>query len=359
MKPRIHLLPEFSSEGRPHGSAFIRLLRPYCYPTVAEQLTVSWSLSYAAEKVDAVIVDRLWRPDITPSKAEQLVKQVHKAKASLIYALDDDFLEIPIRPKIFEIRHRKSVEFLLRHADGLLVTTKVLKDRFYHLNPRIVVLPHALDERLLVNRAPLSPLNPFSSSRLMIGYMGTYTHSDDLAIVLPALREICSRYPGSVAFQLVGVSDDRHVEKQWEGLPIQRISPFLEEYEYTLFMPWFTGNVHWDIAISPLMDSPFNQCKSDIKFLDYAALGAAGIYTHVPAYSNSVQNMKTGLVVKNETSAWVEALNNLIDDQTLRLQIAQDAHETLYRERILAVSAPRWVDAIRQLLRKRSGGIRF
>ena len=77
MKPaKIHIIYESSLDTRPHASSYIRLLRPLTPPSIADQLEVSFSPRLPTNSVDVVIVDRLWRPDITPSLAEQLVDNI-------------------------------------------------------------------------------------------------------------------------------------------------------------------------------------------------------------------------------------------------------------------------------------------
>jgi glycosyltransferase involved in cell wall biosynthesis len=115
-------------------------------------------------------------------------------------------------------------------------------------------------------------------------------------------------------------------------------------------MLWFSSHLRWDIALSPLKDTPFNQCKSDIKFLDYSAIGAAGIYSRVPAYESSVRHLETGWLAENEVDAWVEALERLLSDDGLRIQIAQNATRYLYTERSLARCARCWLQALENLL---------
>jgi glycosyltransferase involved in cell wall biosynthesis len=135
-----------------------------------------------------------------------------------------------------------------------------------------------------------------------------------------------------------------------EGLPIRFVSPKPDEVEYPLFMLWFTSRLGWDIALSPLADTPFNRCKSDIKFLDYSAIGAAGIYSRVPAYESSVEHLKTGWLIKNDVEAWTEAIEELLCNNHLRAHLSQNATRYLYTERTLAHRAQDRLEALGILL---------
>jgi glycosyltransferase involved in cell wall biosynthesis len=115
-------------------------------------------------------------------------------------------------------------------------------------------------------------------------------------------------------------------------------------------MAWFSGRIQWDIAIAPLRDTPFNRCKSDVKFLDYCAIGAAGIYSGVPAYQASVRHLETGWLAENNEAAWVEALEKLLADEPLRQGIAGRASQYLFAERIVARCSHHWLEALDILL---------
>ena len=102
-----------------------------------------------------------------------------------------------------------------------------------------------------------------------IGYMGTFTHDDDLLMILPALRKVFGRHGDEVELQILGVVGHPQTLQALQELPITYLHPGAEIVRYTSFLPWFIGNVRWDIGLAPLRDTVFNACKSDIKFLDY------------------------------------------------------------------------------------------
>jgi glycosyltransferase involved in cell wall biosynthesis len=236
------------------------------------------------------------------------------------------------------------VEYALRQADGLLVTTPALEERLQAFNPAIQVAPHALDERLLVPRRPAP-----ARRRKVIGYMGTRTHDDDLLMIAPALQAVCRRHP-EVELQLIGVADRPAARQALSGLPARWIEVPADETEYPLFLMWFSGQVGWHIGLAPLVDSPFNQVKSDIKLLDYAAIAAAGVFSRGPAYAGSVRHLENGWLAENTPPAWEEALERLLADEPLRLELARAANLELYTRRTLAQAAPRWAQAFDALL---------
>ncbi len=358
MQRRVHVLFEYGPDLYPHGSAFIRLIRPLTHPSLNAKIQVAFDHQYKGRAVDTVIVDRLWRPDISAALAQALVEDVRRAGAKLIYAVDDNFIDLP--PERFPFaappRARRVEELLwvvryfLEEADGLLVTTDALRELLVPLNANVAVVPHALDEQLLVQHGPTREATPFGPRKKVIGYMGTFTHDDDLLMILPALHAVCRRHVGDVELQIVGVAGQEETLKALSGLPVRITSPRAGEAAYPLFMLWFTTRISWDIAISPLEATQFNQCKSDIKFLDYSAIGAAGVFSRGPAYAASAKHAENGLLVENDSAAWEDALEALIADAELRMRLALNASRTLHEERTLEHSAHRWVTALDNLM---------
>jgi glycosyltransferase involved in cell wall biosynthesis len=377
---RVHVLYEHGRDQQPFSTAQIRLLRPLTHPSVGDGVAMTADLDYEGQAVDAVIVDRLWRPDVTSALVERLVTGVRRARARLIYSIDDNLLDLAAESKDWRPSDEQLLvlDFLLRQADGILVAAPALRQRLKDYNRNIVVVPNALDERLIGSDRDNPSTVPTVSSGLtgaarikalfrralniassgvsapahgiVVGYMGTHTHDDDLLMILPALLETWRRHPDQIKFQMVGVLAHQETLKKLGGLPVEFVTPPPGGWDYPRFMPWFTSQLRWDIAIAPLKETPFSRCKSDIKFLDYSALHTVGIYSRGPAYESSVQHLQTGWLAENNTDAWSEALEALISDGDLRQQLAENASRYLYSERILARSALRWLEAIDHLV---------
>jgi glycosyltransferase involved in cell wall biosynthesis len=350
---KVHILFEHGPDFRPFGSASIRLLRPLMHPALQDRLEVTCGSHYLGEPKDIVIVDRLWRNDVTLEMVNKLVLDIRKADAKLVYALDDSFFDIPTEHNVqFPTEKIKASEFLLCQADCIWVTTQALKERFSEYNQNIIVLPHALDERLLVPRPPERVRSPWRKKRKIIGYMGTFTHDQDLMMVMPALKAVWQNHADEVEFQFIGCVANEATKQELAGLPVRYIYTEPGEEEYPLFMLWFTGQIDWDIAIAPLRDITFNRSKSEIKWLDYSAIGVPGIYSDIPAYHSSIRHLETGLLVENRGEAWIQALEGLLNDDSTRLRIAQNAYNELYSHRILARCNQRWFEAIEQVIPK-------
>lgn len=343
--PRVLVLYEYSPVGLPHGSAYIRLLQPLTHPAVEGRLYVTPAPVYYGQEAEIVLVDRCWRPDCTPALARELVQQVRGHGAKLVYQMDDD-LPALAEEEPTTATAREIAGIFLAGADGVIVSTPALRARYARENSRIRVVPNALDERLLVQRTvPPRPALP-----VRLGYMGTLTHDEDLALLLPALHRLHKSVQTGLELQIIGGLSRQESAARFAHLPFPVTFLTPPVVEYPQFLPWFTANVTWDIALAPLRDTPFNRAKSDIKFLDYAALGAAGVYSDLPVYAETVRHGETGLLAANDAQSWAAAIQSLIEQPGLRVELAANARRYLYNERILARRAGEWVDALESIL---------
>jgi hypothetical protein len=101
-----------------------------------------------------------------------------------------------------------------------------------------------------------------------------------------------------VALELVGVTAG--------DLPsgTRRLVP--DKPNYAGFVRWLRRHRRrWHAAVAPLADSPFNAAKSDLKLLEYAALGLRTVASAVGPYADA-----PAVLARPATSlsVWVDAL---------------------------------------------------
>ena len=88
-----------------------------------------------------------------------------------------------------------------------------------------------------------------------------------------------------------------------------------------------------DIALMPLDETPQNMCKSDIKFLEAAACGAAAIASPT-IYSETIKAGETGLIA-TQPIHWEHGLKQLIERPGLRLRLSDNANRYVRENRML------------------------
>jgi processive 1,2-diacylglycerol beta-glucosyltransferase len=346
MSKRVHVLYETDRLGQPHGCSHIRLLRPLQHPSLAGKLMVSHGTYLPDGDLDAVIVERYWRPDTTLEAIDKLASSLRQRGIRLIYTLDDNLLDLEPWSNVASSVQRNKVARLLRLADGVIVSTESLRQRFLKINPCIEIVENALDERLFLPASSNHSPQPWrDNKRLTIGYMGTLSHLQDLMMVLEPLRTVLREAAGQIEFQIVGIAQEESLAACFDGLPF-RILDTGGKHFYPDFVAWARHNLRWDLGIAPLTDNTFTRCKSDIKFLDYALLGIPGIYSQVEAYRQSVHHGETGWLCPNDPPAWIESLRHAISHQEKRVALSASAFKHVKESRMLNTCAGRWLCAL-------------
>ena len=171
--------------------------------------------------------------------------------------------------------------------------------------------------------------------KIVIGWMGGNSHEKDLRIIEPVIDEILDNY--NVQFQFVTYCPDWLKKK-----PVRYIPTSGSMDSYTPMICQF------DIGIIPLEDNEFNRSKSDLKYLEYSRLKVPTIASKGSVY-NAIVNNVNGLVVRNKTTDWTEAIVKLIQDKTLRDSLANNAYNYVKSERTIAGNAYRYVEIGRKI----------
>jgi len=248
-----------------------------------------------------------------------------------VYDLDDDLLRVPrghpdaevLRPKATVVRR------MLRAADHVWVSTGALAET---IGRDARVIPNGLDERIWVAQPRLDAV---SHDPVRILCMGTATHDDDFALIAPALERLCDEFGGRVAIDMLGFSGAKALPSWVNRLdmwPNARSS-------YPGFVNWIIQQDRWQIGLAPLLDTPFNRCKSAIKTLDYGALGLAVVASDTAVYRGSLAEGIGGMLARNDPDAWYAAISRLLRDQHLRQRLRAGARAAWEKRGTLAAQA--------------------
>jgi glycosyltransferase involved in cell wall biosynthesis len=177
-------------------------------------------------------------------------------------------------------------------------------------------------------------------------YMGTKTHDQDFDLVREPLDSIAQQYEIKVI--IIGITEKTFEEDYIISKPIP---PEWQEYPY--FVRWIKAQKSsFDFGIAPLADNPINQSKSNLKYLDYTALGIPGIYSNIGPYSETIKTNKNGILVNNSTKEWVSALEVFIKDKEKRVEIAQNAIKDLEKNYLLEDSPYEMYELINSIISK-------
>jgi len=326
---RIGLLMQAGRRG-PTSSGFIRALAPLTSDAAHASIEVcvlDGPDDPRLESCDACIVQRVAVGGI--EQARSLVGRLQERGQRLFVDNDDAFSLLGAEhPEADDYREKDAVlRYLMTQADRVWFSTAALHDAYRSHAPIAEVIENTLDPRLWRDyRKPRRKLSVGESLQLL--YMGTATHDSDFAMVLPALDRLHEAYPGRFALTVIGALRSAPA-RPW----LRVLAPPAAHGDYPRFVRWLGKQGPYDVGLAPLADTVFNGCKSDIKFLDYSALGLVSLLSDVPAYAGAAKERGLAVFARNTPDDWYACLEALLLEKVDIEDIASRAADYVWSER--------------------------
>ena len=243
--------------------------------------------------------------------------------ARMVYDLDDNLLDMDDHGEGRAYRDLTSaVERSLQLAHMVWCSTGALARRVSTVaGGAVEVLPNALDPRIWA-QLPQPTAGGEGNPVFRLLYMGTRTHDQDFAFLCRVMASLETRLPGRFRLTLIGVCERAPVDAPWlelHGPPAEVGS------SYPAFVHWLQQQHGFDLGVAPLLSDTFNDCKSSIKVMDYAALGLPALASRMPAYTEGLRSGIDCFHADNEVSAWVDALVAISRDRSRLMQVVAAA----------------------------------
>lgn len=357
---RVALFVVRGTNGNHPPTAHVRMLRRLQHPSVREELAaepvaVESFIEGCVGEPDLAIVQR---NAISPELVEPFLEKIVVRGIPLVVDLDDNLFALEHADDSYNEyqSHLTPLERLVGAADLVTASTEHLREAMEGRAQRVEVVPNMLDELLWFGPPALSPPARTRSTRLVgrvpglaaaLGrrtarqrcnfiYIGSRTHAGDLALLRPVFDRLREHREIDSRLFVIGGEADRPTGDRW----YKRVHIPGGFSGYPAFVSWLRSRSgSWHAAVAPLRDTAFNRGKSDLKFLEYSALGLPGIFSDVVPYKGSVRDGETGLLVPNDEEAWYAAMLRLAEDGDLRARLVRAARAHIVKERCL------WHDA--------------
>lgn len=243
-------------------------------------------------------------------------------KVPVFYEIDDHLFGIPKWNMAHEFykKHKHYIEEIMRQVNGIIVSTNKLKQVYSHLNENVGVVENHLPMFVWGKSKP----NINDTKRLKIVYPGSANHFDvtkemrggdmDKAF-LDFIRKTTEKYEwifiGGFPLEIMDLAKSGKVKR----LP----------WVKTVNLAGYLRELKPDIGIAPLDTSPecleFNESKSNIKALEFTAIGIPGVYTRIEQYKN--------LKCTAENSEYLIHYIERMESADFRLKVYQQDYMTL------------------------------
>ncbi|WP_116090613.1 glycosyltransferase [Sphingomonas crusticola] len=336
---RIHLIVAHGPHG-PQSSATIRLIAPLTHETVTGRARISvGGADTEVPQCDICIVQRAALP--SEAAVDMLVARLAELGAALVVDVDDAFVAMEDHPEAALYRPlNAAIERAIAASAETWFSTSELARLYTHVAHRHAIMPNALDPRIWRDWRQHRP-EPFREDVVRMLYMGTGTHGSDFALIRPALEQLAEERPGRFELTLIGIAADIE-PASW----LRRQSPPAEVIPYARFVRWLRAQGPYDAGLAPLADTRFNRAKSDIKLLDYAALGMLPVVQDCDAYRVDRKARDVALYA----SDWLETLRQVVDDRDTARARAAGAQSYVWQHRSIAGRAAPMIARLEALL---------
>ncbi len=214
--------------------------------------------------------------------------------AFIVFGQDDLIFALPPKNPFSKTGYRdvkKRLRRCLGIADRLIVTTEPLADELRGMTDDVRVVPNYLDETVwggLESRRA-------TSAKPRIGWAGAQQHLGDLELLEEVVRETA-----------------QEVDWVFFGMCPDFLHPYVKEIHNPVTFgkyPQKLATLNLDLALAPLEHNRFNQSKSNLRILEYGALGWPVIATDIAPYREAPVCR-----VPNQPRAWIKAVRERIHD---------------------------------------------
>lgn len=238
-----------------------------------------------------------------------------------IYEVDDQLSKVPLKsahydhmPKDLRGKMLKAIGL----CDRLVVSTEALAHELGSYND---------DVRVVLNRlapAMWGATPPDRQARAQqprgrkprIGWAGGISHQGDLEMVADVIKDLADQ-----------------VDWVFMGMCPDSIRPYIQEFVPGVPTLEYPGKLMaitqtWDLAIAPVESNAFNDCKSNLKLLEYGWCGVPVVCSDVTPYQGDLPATKVKNRYKDWRDAIVERILDLnachLDGLALQAQVARD-----------------------------------
>ncbi len=260
-----------------------------------------------------------------------IIRKANKLGRMTVVEIDDDYWNLhPTNPVYASWKDSKGLRVLeesTRAAQMVTVTTKELSEVIRPMNRNVRVLENVLPAA----HWPKSPKPVSKDSGVVVGWAGGSAHFPDLKLLSGTVEQLLRQHDDII----VAIGGMKQVPfESHERLHFYE-SVKIEHYPDML--------ARFDIGLAPVVDSRFNRCKSDLKYIEYSMIGIPTVASRIPTYERTVTHGHDGFLARNPKD-WLKHVQRLIEDADLREEVGLRARE-LAESRTIERSVCQWEEA--------------
>jgi hypothetical protein len=245
----------------------------------------------------------------------------------------------------------KAARQIIEHSNALSCTVLPMQDIIKTINSNVAIIPNYFDmstfEYLFIPPEESEMRWKDRKKRTVVGYIGAANHTDDQDIFYDAMTQIM-RERDDVDIAMFGTCPTK-IEKEF-GKSRVHVKKYTSLARY---YPEFC-QLEIDILCNPLLDTGFNACKSNIKWLEGSFFGAAVISSPIPAYKNLGDDI---CMIADwdedeqvEMMNWRECIEHLIDNPQERFHRIALSQKWMAEEWDISIGYKNWLEYFKKVL---------
>jgi len=188
---------------------------------------------------------------------------------------------------------RRKVKELFQASDRVIVANEALAEEFRKMTHEVIVVPNYLENWRWES---LAIPEKIQKKKIRIGWAGGSEHVADLEFIRPVVEALY-----------------KEVDWVFMGLCLEGFEPYIKEYyagvDFDRY-PQLLANLNLDLAIAPLTHNKFNECKTNLRLLEYGVLGWPVVCTDILPYQNAPVTR-----VANNVNEWIRVIREKINDR--------------------------------------------
>lgn len=239
------------------------------------------------------------------------------SNARRIYEIDDYILDLPEKNdhgRNMPGNMREMVSRGVAMCDRLVVSTQPLADALSSMHQDIRVVPNMLASQLWLGLNSRRQ----TSSRPRVGWAGGTSHRGDLELIADVVKALANE-----------------VDWVFFGMCPDILRPYIKEFHSGVGLhlyPQKLASLDLDLALAPLEVNLFNDCKSNLRLLEYGACGFPVICTDTKAYQGYLPCTR---VLSNTAQEWLEAIRMHLTDPQASYRQGDALREAVLRDYVL------------------------
>lgn len=261
---------------------------------------------------DVIVVQRVLGNGI-----KHMIHYCHMKNKKVVFEIDDNVWCFPDSP---EYKDDKAKEVpglttdIINRCDAVTVSTQeIAKSVMKESKTPVFVVPNALD---FLQWKQMD----IRHEHFLVGWAGGHYHVQDLEMIVPGLKKVIEKnkkttlvFLGCCPMQLLTDHPDR---------------VFLQEFVSVEMFPKTMAVMKFDVGLAPLYRTEFAKSRSNIRLLQYSALGIPAVVSDFGEYGKALKDGFPAIsVVGNDESAWAEAIQWYIDNPVQRIKMGKKAKE--------------------------------